>query len=99
MITSKQRAYLRGLANTIPALYQMGKSGLTEEFSAQLNMALEANELIKINVLKNTFCTPMDAMDEICEALNCDPVSVIGNKIVIYRQASDKEKRKIVLQG
>lgn len=98
MITSKQRAYLRGLANTIPALYQLGKSGLTEEFAQQLDMALEANELIKINVLKNAFCAPMDIMDEICGVLECEPVSVIGNKLVIYRQSSDKDKRKIVLQ-
>lgn len=97
MITSKQRAYLRGLANDMPALYQMGKGGISDEFVAQINEALDANELIKINVLKNTFCTPMDAMDELCEAVGCDPVSVIGNKIVVYRQAADKDKRKIEL--
>lgn len=97
MITTKQRAYLRGLANDMPALYQMGKGGLSDEFIAQINEALEANELIKINVLKNTFYSPKDAMADLCEAVGCDPVSVVGNKLVVYRQASDKNKRKIEL--
>ena len=55
MITTKQRAYLRGLANDMPALYQMGKGGLSDEFIAQIEEALEANELIKINVLIRTY--------------------------------------------
>ena len=52
-MTSKQRAYLRGLANTIEPIFQVGKGGLTENLIKQLSDALEARELIKITVLKN----------------------------------------------
>ena len=53
-MTSKQRAYLRGLANSIDPIFQIGKSGLSENLLKQLDDALEARELIKINVLENS---------------------------------------------
>lgn len=97
MITTKQRAYLRGLANDMPALYQLGKNGLTEEFLNTLSEALDARELIKVTVLKNAFMETREAMGIICEALNCEPVSCVGSKIVIYRRAKDEKKVKITL--
>lgn len=51
-MTSKQRAYLRGLANTIDAIFQVGKSGISDNLISQLSDALEARELIKISVLE-----------------------------------------------
>ena len=50
-MNSKQRAYLRGLANTMPAIFQVGKNGISENFIKQIDDALEARELIKLNVL------------------------------------------------
>ena len=97
MITTKQRAYLRGLANDMPALYQLGKNGLTEEFLATLDEALSARELIKITVLKNAFYGTKEAMAEICSALSCEPVSAVGSKMVLYRRAKEDSKVKIVL--
>ena len=97
MITTKERAYLRGLANDMPALYQLGKNGLTDEFFATLDEALNARELIKVTVLKNAFLTTREAMDIICEELECEPVSCVGSKIVIYRKAKDEKKVKIIL--
>ena len=97
MITTKERAYLRGLANDMPALYQLGKNGLTEEFIASLDEALKAKELIKVSVLKNAFMTTREAMDAICEELSCEPVSCVGSKMVLYRRAEDEKKVKIIL--
>ncbi len=95
MITSKQRAYLRGLANGIDALYQIGKEGITENMLTQLDDALEARELIKINVLKNAFMEPRDTLSDLAEALQAEPVSAVGLKIVLYR--ASKKNQQITL--
>ncbi len=97
MLTSKQRAVLRGLGHVQPAIFQIGKGGINENMIKQLNDALEARELIKISVLETALMSARSACDELCEALNAEPVQCIGNKLVIYRQASDKDKRKIEL--
>ena len=49
-MTSKQRAYLKGLAMTMEPILQVGKSSITPEHTAAVAEALEARELIKINV-------------------------------------------------
>ena len=90
MITSKQRAYLRGLANREVAILQIGKGGLTEPLLATLSDALEARELIKLHVLENSGESPKGLLGEICKQLGAEPVAAIGRKIVLYR-ASSKE--------
>ena len=50
-MTSKQRAYLKGLAMTMDPILQLGKGGLTPENTAAVDEALAARELIKISVL------------------------------------------------
>ena len=52
-MTSKQRAYLKGLAMTMDPILQLGKGGLTPENTAAVEEALAARELIKISVLQN----------------------------------------------
>jgi RNA-binding protein len=98
MITSKQRSTLRCLANDLQALYQLGKNGVTEEFVAQIDEALESKELIKIAVLSNAFFSAKEVIAVLCDKLRCEPVSAIGSKIVIYRKSSDPKKVKIVLE-
>jgi RNA-binding protein len=83
------------LANDLPALYQLGKNGITDEFLAQIEDALSARELIKINVLKNAFQTPKEVMKRLCGELGCEAVSAVGSKAVVYRRAEDKKKVKI----
>lgn len=97
MITTKQRAALRSLANGIDPIFQIGKNGLEENFYTQLAQALEKRELIKINVLENSDIEPKDAQKSICDALECEGVQVIGNKIVIYKEAKNPANRKIRL--
>lgn len=94
-MTSKQRAYLRGLANTIDAIFQIGKSGISDNLITQLSDALEARELIKVSVLETA---PADAKTlgvEIAEATNSTLVQTVGNKITLYRPR--KKDSKIVL--
>ncbi len=97
MITSKQRAYLRSLANGIPTICQLGKDGISKNLIKQLDDALEARELIKTHVLENAPVTPREACTELSLILSAEPVQVIGGKFVLYRPAKDKDKRKIEL--
>ena len=92
MITSKQRAYLRGLAHDLPAIMQIGKGGLNENMLKTFSDALEARELIKLSVLENCGYTAREAADELAEALGAEVAGVIGRKIILYRE-SEKNKR------
>ena len=97
MLTSKQRAYLRGLANTERAIFQIGKDGLNDEIIKELDIVLEKRELIKVTVLETSFMSARGACEAICEKIGAEPVQCIGNKVVIYRRAKDKNNRKIEL--
>lgn len=94
-MTSKQRAYLKGLAMTIDPIFQVGKASITPEFTSGINEALEARELIKISVLKNCMDDPKEIAQILSERTKSDVVQVIGKKIVLYRES--KEKKKIEL--
>lgn len=97
MITSKQRAYLRSLANDLQPIFQIGKNGIEENFLIQVKEALEARELIKIKVLENSGLDTRDAADEICKKIKCEGVQATGRKMVLYKQSSNLKKRKIEL--
>ncbi|MGG7163749.1 ribosome assembly RNA-binding protein YhbY [Clostridium ihumii] len=92
MITTKQRSYLRGLANDITPIFQVGKGGIEENFIKQVDDALEARELIKIKTLNNSGITPREASEYLCEKLNCEGIQAIGSKLVLYRKSSKKPK-------
>lgn len=97
IMTSKQRAYLKGLAMTMDPIFQIGKSSLTPELTSAVDEALEKRELIKISVLKNCMDDSGQLADMLAERTRSQVVQVIGKKIVLYRPASKKEKRKITL--
>lgn len=96
MITSKQRAYLKGLAMTMDPILQLGKGGLTPENTASVDEALAAGELIKINVLQNCLEDSRQMAETLAERTRSQVVQVIGRKIVLYREGKD-DKKKIVL--
>lgn len=96
MLTGKQRAYLRGLANALPAKYQVGKAGYEDDaFLTQIREGLEKNELIKVSVLENADLSSREVSDAICEIIGCEGVQAIGNKFVLYKKS--KKNPKIVL--
>ena len=96
-MTSKQRAYLKGLAMTMDSIFQIGKSSLTPEITQAVAEALEARELIKITVLKNCLDDEKEIAAVLAERTHSQVVQVIGKKIVLYKPAKDPAKRKIVL--
>ena len=85
-MTSKERAYLRGLANRVPSLYQVGKDGVSENMIKQIDDALEARELIKGNVLENSMMSAREAAEELAAKTGSEVVQVIGNKFILYRR-------------
>ena len=97
-MTTKQRAYLKGLAMNIDPIFQCGKSSITPEFVAAVTEALEKRELIKISVLQNCADDPKELGIMIAERTRAQLVQVIGKKIVIYKQAKEEKNRKIELR-
>ena len=77
-MTSKQRAYLKGLAMTMDPIFQIGKSSLTPENTAAIAEALEARELIKISVLQNCMDDPNELAQVVAERTRSQVVQVIG---------------------
>ena len=95
-MTSKQRAYLKGLAMTMDPIFQMGKASLTPENTKAIDEALAARELIKISVLQNCLDDPKEIAAVLAERTRSQVGQVIGKKIVLYREGKD-DKKKIVL--
>lgn len=96
-MTSKQRAYLKGLAMTMDSVFQIGKSSLTPEITQAIDEVLEARELVKITVLKNCLDDGRSIAQVLAERTRSEVVQVIGRKIVLYRPAKEAAKRKIHL--
>lgn len=96
-MTSKQRAYLKSLAMTLEPCLNLGKESLTDNFVAAAEEAIEANELIKLSVLKNCLDDPRTLAEALAGCIDAEVVQIIGKKIVLYRQARKPENRKIVL--
>ncbi len=96
-MTSKQRAYLKGLAMTMDPILQIGKSSLTPEITQSVSEALEARELIKIHVLKNCADDGKVLAAILAERTHSQVVQVIGKMIVLYKPAKEEKNRKILL--
>ncbi|MDD6844765.1 MAG: ribosome assembly RNA-binding protein YhbY [Clostridia bacterium] len=91
-MTSKQRAYLKGLAMNIDPIFQFGKQSLTPENTKAISEALETRELIKINVLQNCQDDPKEIAATLAERTHSEVVQVIGKKIVLYKESKNKKK-------
>ena len=96
MLSSKQRAYLRGLAMKLDPIFQIGKGGISEETLKQVAAALEARELIKLRVLDNSGYTAKEAAEEIAEAIDAEVVVVIGTKFVLYKESEKKKRIELI---
>ena len=90
MLTSKQRSYLKSLANGIEPIFQVGKGGITDVMAKEIRAALDARELIKITVLNNAEMDAKSFSIELAESLKAEVVCVIGHKIVLYRRSDKK---------
>ncbi|GFI42437.1 RNA-binding protein YhbY [Lachnospiraceae bacterium] len=92
-MTTKQRAYLKGLAMKLEPIFQIGKNSMTPEFTKAIEEALATRELIKVSVLKNCADDPRALSEMIAERTHAEVVQVIGKKIVLYREGKDKNKK------
>lgn len=97
MITTKQRAVLRSLCNTLDPVLQVGKEGITEGTIMQANALFEARELFKIKVLNNSDMAAREVARQLAEKTHCDIVQCIGNKVSVYRRSTRKDVKHIEL--
>lgn len=86
-MTSRQRATLRSMANTMQPIFQIGKGGITPNIYKQFEDALEARELVKASVLNNADIPAKLVAQDIAEAIGADVVSVVGNRFVLYKES------------
>lgn len=91
-MTSKQRAYLKGLAMNIEPVLQIGKSCLTPEVTGAVAEAFNTRELVKIAVLKNCMEDPKEIASMLAERTSSQVVQVIGKKIVLYKESKNNKK-------
>lgn len=87
-ITSKQRSKLKSIAATMQPITQIGKGGITDNLLKTLSDALEARELIKVNILPNTDEDARNLAENVADLLDAVPVAVIGRKAIFYRRSS-----------
>lgn len=92
-MTTKQRAALRSMGAVMEPVLHIGKEGVTPTVIKQCWDALEARELIKVQVQRNApYGQTREACDELCEKVHAEPVQVIGNRFVIYREAREDSR-------
>ena len=91
-MTSKQRAYLKGLAMNIEPVFQIGKSSLTPEVCTAVSEAFNTRELVKVAVLKNCIDDPRSIAEALAGRTGSQVVQVIGKKIVLYKENKDHKK-------
>ena len=92
-MTSKERSYLKGLANNLDSIFQIGKSSLTPEITKAVSEAFHSRELVKISVLKSCMESPYALADMLAERTHSEVVQVIGKKIILYKQHKDEKRR------
>ncbi len=95
-MTSKQRAMLRSMANTMETILYLGKDGIVPGTIKQASDALEAREIIKCAVQQGCPLTAREALNDLCAELNAEPVQCIGRRFVMYRPSKDNPR--IVLE-
>ena len=92
MLTSKQRASLRGMANTLDTILYIGKEGITDNTIKEAYDALEARELIKCAVQQGCELTAREALEELCARVHAEPVQCIGRRFVMYRESRQNKR-------
>ena len=97
MITTKQRAFLRGLGNALEPVMQIGKEGATENVLTGAEQLLQARELVKFKVLNNCDSDAKELANEIAPMLGADVVQCIGNVFILYKKSTKKGFKHIQL--
>mgnify|MGYP003594057831 FL=1 len=93
MLTTKQKSYLKSLANPLKALVLIGKDGLTLNLIESTKVSLKAHELVKVSVLKSCTSDVREMMLDLASHTKSEVVTEIGRTFVLYKES---EKHKIV---
>ncbi len=96
-MTGATRAKLRSMAQKLIPIFNIGKNGVTDSLVKEVCDALDAHELIKLSVLKSAELDAKSALDMLCRATGAEPVTAIGNKIVLYRRSEREDISHIEL--
>lgn len=91
MLTSKQKSELRSLANTLPALFQVGKDGVSANLTKTIGDSLTAHELVKISILKSCPTPVMEIALDVSSACKCEIVQIIGKTVILYRKSKENK--------
>ncbi|MCI8716720.1 MAG: ribosome assembly RNA-binding protein YhbY [Lachnospiraceae bacterium] len=91
-MTSKRRAYLKGCAMTLDTILHIGKSGVTPEITQSVQEALEARELVKLNILKNCMYDIREIAETLADRTHSEVIQVIGRKIILFKEAKENSK-------
>lgn len=97
MITGKQRSELKRLAQDIKPTVMIGKEEVTPAVIAAIDDYLTAHELVKVQIQDGAVLDPKETANEIADEIGADFVQAIGRKFILYRQAADPDKRKILI--
>ncbi len=92
MLTSKQRAALRGAANRLDPVFQIGKEEIDEAMTKAVADCLARRELIKLTVLETSAYTAKEAAALLAAATGAECVQVIGRRFVLFRHKSRPEE-------
>ena len=96
MLNSRQRAQLRGMANSYETILQIGKGGINDNTVKQVNDALEARELIKLRILETCPTTVRETADALANSTDSDVVQVIGTRFILYKESKNNKTIKLV---
>lgn len=96
MLNSRQRAQLRGMANSYETILQIGKGGITDNTVKQVNDALEARELIKLRILETCPTSVRETADALANSTDSDVVQVIGTRFILYKESKNNKTIKLV---
>ena len=91
-LTSKQRAYLKGLASELEPVFQIGKSTVTPEITEAITETFNTHELVKINVLKNCVEDVTNVAIMVSERTRSELIQVIGRRFILYKPFKDEPK-------
>ena len=97
MITGRQRSELKKMAQEIKPAVMIGKEEITPSVIAAIDDYLEAHELVKVQLQDGALLDPKETANAIAKELGADFVQAIGKKFILYRQAADPAKRKIIV--
>lgn len=96
-MTSKERAALKAQANSLDALFQVGKGGISDALIEQVETAFTTRELIKLKVLLETAPdSPKNIAAQIADATGAEIVQVIGGAMVFYKYNPELHEGKSV---